>query len=83
MSEEQQILHKLGAAIDGALNGPGCAPEEKKIGYMLVILPFATTAGARIDYISSVDIPSARSALLDVLASLNLALDGAEVQGNG
>ena len=81
MTNDEALV--IGAAVDQLLNGETTAPEEKKIGYMLVVLPIAASAGDRIQYISSIDIPSARQALLNVLDSFNLAIDGAEAQGNG
>lgn len=61
-------MNALAGVLDDAFNGPGCKPEDRKIGFFLTTFEFDTPG--RFNYISNADKLDVRAMLKEIVARL-------------
>jgi len=66
----REKMNALAALLDELLNGGGCKPEERKIGFFLTLFEFGDANGGRFNYISNADKLDVRAMLKDVVARI-------------
>ncbi|HEY1447486.1 MAG TPA: hypothetical protein VGF33_03040 [Caulobacteraceae bacterium] len=64
-------MNALAETLDEVMNGIGCKPADKKIGFLLCMFEFGSAhPGARFNYISNADMLDVKATLADILARL-------------
>lgn len=61
-------MNALAGALDDLFNGPGCKPEDKKVGFFLTT--FEMNAPGRFNYISNADTLDVRAMLKEIVARI-------------
>lgn len=73
MEEEyREKMHVLAKVLDEALNGEGCKPEDRKVGFFLTVFPFGEPEHneGRFNYISNAHSLDVRAACKEVAARI-------------
>lgn len=68
-AQHRELMNVLAGAIDEALNGKDCKPEDKRVGFFLTVFNFGEDGG-RFNYISNAERLDVRATLKDVLARI-------------
>ena len=63
-------MNSIAHALDDALNGEGCRPEDRKIGFFRTLFEFGDKPGGRFNYISNCEKLDVRAMLKDVIARI-------------
>lgn len=66
--EYRAQMNAMAETLDEFLNGKGCKPEDRKIGFMLTMFPFGEPG--RFNYIANADRLDVRAMLKDVVARI-------------
>lgn len=64
------LMNFLAKAIDESFNGKDCKPEERTVGFCLLMFPFGSDPKNRMNYISNADKKDMLCALKEYVARL-------------